>query len=68
MLPITEIKEGDLFANPLFADMTPHGNIYAGLESFLAEIRSWSEADADAFFRELEVNEQPDVLDRLCNQ
>lgn len=28
MLPISEIKEGDLFANPLYMNMTPQGNIY----------------------------------------
>lgn len=28
MLPIDEIKEGDLFANPLFANMNPPGNVY----------------------------------------
>ena len=43
-------------------------NLTAGLESFLAEIRSWSEADADAFFRELEANEQPDGLPHVRSQ
>ena len=28
MLPISEIKEGDLFANPLFANSIPQGVIF----------------------------------------
>ena len=28
MLPISEIKEGDMFANPLFMNSNPQGNIY----------------------------------------
>lgn len=28
MIPITEIKEGDLFANPIFVNMTPQGDIF----------------------------------------
>ena len=28
MLPITDIKEGDAFANPLWVNCTPQGNIY----------------------------------------
>lgn len=28
MIPISEIHEGDMFANPLYVNMNPQGNIY----------------------------------------
>lgn len=28
MMPISEIHEGDLFANPLWANANPQGNVY----------------------------------------
>lgn len=28
MLPISEIKEGDMFSNPLWVNSNPQGNVY----------------------------------------